>query len=51
VWEAAEDFRRFARERLMPVVTGELGFAGEPELMIKTARVVFMSTHTAGDQI
>jgi hypothetical protein len=51
VWEAAEDFRRFARERLMPVVAGELGFAGEPELMIETAHAVFMPTHTAGGQI
>jgi hypothetical protein len=51
VWEAAEDFRRFARERLMPVVAGELGFAGEPELIIDTAYAVFMPTHTAGGQI
>jgi hypothetical protein len=51
VWEAAEDFRRFARERLTPVVAGELGFAGEPELIIDTAHAVFMPTHTAGGQI
>jgi hypothetical protein len=50
-WEAAEVFRRFARERLMPVVAGELGFAGEPELIIDTAYAVFMPTHTAGGQI
>ena len=30
VWEAAEDFRRFARERLMPVVAGELGLLASP---------------------
>jgi hypothetical protein len=51
VWEAAEDFWRFARGRLMPVVAGELGFASEPELIIDTAHAVFMPIHTTGGRI
>lgn len=30
LWESAADFERFAEERLMPVVKGEIGIPGEP---------------------
>jgi hypothetical protein len=30
LWESASDFERFAEERLMPVVKGEIGIPGEP---------------------
>ena len=40
VWESAEDFQRFADDRLMPVVK-ELGIAGEPDVTILPAHSVF----------
>jgi hypothetical protein len=42
VWEAAEHFRRFADQRLMPVVKGGRGFAGEPEVTSHEAYAVFI---------
>ncbi len=32
VWESQAAFERFANERLMPVVKGELGIPGEPSV-------------------
>ena len=45
VWDNAEEFRHFAEERLMPVVKGELGFAGEPEVSLHEAQAVFILPH------
>ena len=41
VWETAEDFDRFARERLMPVVKGELQLEGEPSVRFVDAHARF----------
>ena len=45
VWDSAEEFERFVQERLMPVVKGELGFAGEPEVSVHEAHAVFIIPH------
>ena len=45
VWDSAEEFERFARERLMPVVKGELGFVGEPEVSVREAYAAFIIPH------
>jgi hypothetical protein len=42
VWESAEDFQRFVDGRLMPVVKGELGLEGEPEVTITEAHAHFV---------
>jgi hypothetical protein len=40
VWESAEDFQRFADDRLMPVIQ-ELGIENAPEVTILPAHRVF----------
>ena len=45
VWDSAEKFERFVQGRLMPVVKGELGFAGEPEVSVHEAHAVFIIPH------
>ena len=34
IWESADHFQRFAEERLMPVVKGEMNLPGEPEVTL-----------------
>jgi hypothetical protein len=43
VWESAEQFRRFADARLMPVVKGELGIPGDPDVKIVPAHATFVA--------
>jgi hypothetical protein len=43
VWESAEDFQRFVDERLMPVVKGEIGIPGEPNVQLYPAHAVFVA--------
>jgi hypothetical protein len=40
VWESADDFQAFARDRLMPGVK-QLGISGEPEVEIFPAHAIF----------
>jgi hypothetical protein len=40
VWDSADDFNRFAEERLMPVVS-QLGVTTEPDIQITPAHAVF----------
>ena len=40
VWETADEFQRFADERLMPVIH-ELGIEGEPQVTIYPAHAVY----------
>jgi hypothetical protein len=40
VWESAEQFETFARDRLLPV-TQELGIEGEPQIEIEPAHAYF----------
>jgi hypothetical protein len=42
VWESAEEFDRFGRERLMPVVEGELGVTTEPHVTLTPAHAAFV---------
>lgn len=42
VWESAEQFDRFAQERLLPIVKGELGIPGEPRVEILPALAHFV---------
>ena len=41
VWESQAAFERFAEERLMPVVKGELGLPGEPEVRFASVHRFF----------
>jgi hypothetical protein len=41
VWETGEQFDRFVRERLMPVVAGEMGVTSQPEVTVTPAHAVF----------
>jgi hypothetical protein len=41
VWESDEQFDRFVRERLMPVVVGELGVKSEPNVTVTPAHAFF----------
>jgi hypothetical protein len=45
VRDSAEGFGRFAEERLLPAVKGELGFAGEPAVGVHEAHAVFILPH------
>jgi hypothetical protein len=45
VWESQVAFDRFAEERLMPVVKGELGFPGEPDVQFFPAHRIFDAMH------
>ena len=40
VWDSADDFNRFAQERLMPGVQ-QVGIAGEPEIEVTDAHRIF----------
>ena len=40
IWESAEQFQRFAEERLMPV-TSKLGIEGEPEIRFYEVHATF----------
>jgi hypothetical protein len=41
VWDSAEQFERFVRERLMPVVKGQMGVQSEPDVELHEAYAVF----------
>jgi hypothetical protein len=45
VWESEQAFNNFAEQRLMPVVKGELGFPGEPQVEFSQAHRVFDAAH------
>jgi hypothetical protein len=53
VWETAEDCERFAQEKVMPFVVGELGVKSEPKVTITPAHAAdspatyVEQTHTA----
>jgi hypothetical protein len=42
VWESPEDFERFGKERLMPVVKGELGVDSEPNVRFAPLHALFV---------
>ena len=44
-WENADDFQKFAQERLMPGVQ-KIGIKGEPEVEIYPAPVIFAPGYT-----
>lgn len=46
VWESAEDFERFAEQRLMPGVQ-QLGLPGEPAVEIYPVHAVFAPGYTS----
>lgn len=41
VWQSGEQFDRFVEERLMPVVVGELGATGRPNVTVSPAHAFF----------
>jgi len=43
VWESAADFEAFAKDRLLPVVKGELGMTGDPDVEIHPLQSVFLA--------
>jgi hypothetical protein len=45
VWESEDAFNKFAEERLMPVVKGELGVEGEPQVRFSRAHRIFDAQH------
>jgi hypothetical protein len=45
VWESEEKFNAFAEQRLMPVVKGDVGIEGEPEVKFSRAHRVFDAMH------
>jgi hypothetical protein len=45
VWESEEAFNKFAEQRLMPVVKGEVGIEGEPKVKLTKAHRVFDAQH------
>ena len=45
VWESEEAFNKFAEERLMPVVKGDVGIEGEPKVKFTKAHRVFDAQH------
>jgi len=45
VWESQAAFETFAEQRLMPVVKGELGFPGEPQVTFSQAHRWFDAVH------
>ena len=45
VWESQAAFDTFAEQRLMPVVKGELGFPGEPQVTFSQAHRWFDAVH------
>jgi hypothetical protein len=45
VWESEEAFKVFAEQRLMPVVKGDIGIDGEPEVRFSKAHRVFDAQH------
>jgi hypothetical protein len=47
VWESAEDFEAFARDRLMPGVK-ELGIPGEPRVQLLPVHAIFAPAYSRG---
>ena len=45
VWESEEAFNAFAEQRLMPVVKGQIGIQGDPEVTFSSAHRVFDAQH------
>jgi len=45
VWESQGAFEAFVEQRLMPVVKGELGFPGEPQVTFNHAHRWFAAVH------
>ncbi len=45
VWESQAEFETFAEERLMPVLKGELGFPGDPDVQFSPAHRIFDAQH------
>jgi len=45
VWESEEAFNKFAEERLMPAVKGQLGIPGEPKVKFSRAHRMFDALH------
>src|SRR5713101_4792743 len=45
VWESEDAFNAFAERRLMPVVKGELGLPGEPNVEFFPAHRIFDAMH------
>jgi hypothetical protein len=45
VWESQAAFETFAEQRLMPVVKGELGLPGEPQVTFSQAHRWFDAMH------
>jgi hypothetical protein len=48
VWDTADNFQRFAAQRLLSVVKGELGFEGQPEITVHEAHAVFVPALVEG---
>jgi hypothetical protein len=48
VWDTVENFQCFAEQRLLPVVKGELGFEGQPEITVHQAHAVFVPALVEG---
>ena len=45
VWESEDAFNAFAEQRLMPVVKGEVGIEGDPEVTFSNAHRIFDAQH------
>jgi len=48
VWESEAQFGAFAESRLMPVVKGKLGIAGDPQVTFTPTVRWFDAVHSAG---
>jgi hypothetical protein len=47
VWESEQAFNTFAEQRLMPVVKGEIGIEGDPQVRFSKAHRIFDAQHAA----
>jgi heme-degrading monooxygenase HmoA len=45
VWESEAAFNAFAEQRLMPVVKGEIGIEGDPQVTFSQAHRIFDAQH------
>jgi hypothetical protein len=45
VWDSEAAFGAFAEQRLMPVVKGDVGIEGEPQITFSTAHRAFDARH------
>jgi hypothetical protein len=48
VWESEEAFNAFAEQRLMPVVKGDVGIEGEPQVTFSAAHRIFDARQARG---